>query len=827
MNSAIKRFTAACVSALMALALFPTTPVRAEEDIPVWAQDPNYQEEEPLTAQEELPSSFDLRDRGVVTPVKLQDPHATCWAFAGIAAAETSIISDLGAPADLDLSEKHLAWFAMHPVQEVDDPSQAGEGITVFNESEGGSSAAYAGVSSIVVSTLFSAGIGPVYENDTDGLVGFPYRGKEGLTVLDVFSNNEYKGRWMEDMRRRFIQAYGSEKDALEEILKTTDFKSLDEYLEQDWEQKRRNVKTNYYSDLDDWSIPTTNEEGVSNRNVFVGYTLRDGNILPELTNIVDSHYVGYSEEGMRATKQELMAGHGVAIGYRADVALPGLEEWGGYLNKKTWAHYTLGLERDNHSVCIVGWDDNYPASNFTHPQVDMDDDEAAKVTTPPGDGAWIVKNSWGCADGTGTAVNDGSQVLGKTDWGVDGSGYFYISYYDNSLSMPESFKFDNDLDGDEFYSHVYDYMPATDRFYELSDSKAMSSANVFTAEADEQVVSVSTRTMKSNSRVTFALYHLHDDAKSPVDGELVETQSYNIPYAGFHRLDLTNPFKVKAGQKFSVVSTVSQVAEDGTPTYEVAASRAENEESAKERGAGFFCTAVVHKGESYLYRNGEWHDWVDHLQNAIKAEDGEVVDNFSIKAFALPWDGTDYECVGGDKATWTQGGSVGLSFTYEEANEHGRPVFDHATVDGEEIDLASCVVNDTNMVIALSAEYLSGLSVGEHAIVAYFGDGDPVTATFTIVAAEQSSGDGQGQVTPSDAGKDADVKPGGAGNNAGGKSNTGARQSSASGKGTAGSGLPRTGDETSPLSVAFALGIACTLLVAVLRLRGQRREDS
>ena len=78
MNSAIKRLTAVCVSALMALALFPTAPVRAEEDIPVWAQDPNYQEEEPLTAQEELPSSFDLRDRGVVTPVRLQDPYATC-----------------------------------------------------------------------------------------------------------------------------------------------------------------------------------------------------------------------------------------------------------------------------------------------------------------------------------------------------------------------------------------------------------------------------------------------------------------------------------------------------------------------------------------------------------------------------------------------------------------------------------------------------------------------------------------------------------------------------------------------------------------------------
>lgn len=50
-----------------------------------------------------------------------------------------------------------------------------------------------------------------------------------------------------------------------------------------------------------------------------------------------------------------------------------------------------------NHEVEIVGWDDNYSASNF-------------KVT-PPGNGAWLIKNSWGIGKGAG-------------------SGFMWVSYY-------------------------------------------------------------------------------------------------------------------------------------------------------------------------------------------------------------------------------------------------------------------------------------------------------------------------------------------------------------------------------------------------------------
>ena len=60
--------------------------------------------------------------------------------------------------------------------------------------------------------------------------------------------------------------------------------------------------------------------------------------------------------------------------------------------NNELWA---------NHAVTIVGWDDNYSKDNF--------------LITPPGDGAWIVKNSW------------------VSEWGDN--GYMYVSYYDGSLS--------------------------------------------------------------------------------------------------------------------------------------------------------------------------------------------------------------------------------------------------------------------------------------------------------------------------------------------------------------------------------------------------------
>ncbi len=68
------------------------------------------------------------------------------------------------------------------------------------------------------------------------------------------------------------------------------------------------------------------------------------------------------------------------------------------YYNATTKSYYYNGDSSTNHEVLVVGWDDDYAAANF--------------ATTPAGNGAFIVKNSWG------------------TGWGSN--GYFYVSYYDS-----------------------------------------------------------------------------------------------------------------------------------------------------------------------------------------------------------------------------------------------------------------------------------------------------------------------------------------------------------------------------------------------------------
>lgn len=68
----------------------------------------------PVMAEEaELPAKYDSRDYGCITSKKVQY-GGTCWAFASIAAAESSLIRTGLADSSIDLSEFHLAYYAYH-----------------------------------------------------------------------------------------------------------------------------------------------------------------------------------------------------------------------------------------------------------------------------------------------------------------------------------------------------------------------------------------------------------------------------------------------------------------------------------------------------------------------------------------------------------------------------------------------------------------------------------------------------------------------------------------------------------------------------------------
>ena len=109
----------------------------------------------------------------------------------------------------------------------------------------------------------------------------------------------------------------------------------------------------------------------------------------------------------------------------------------------------------------------------------------------------------------------------------------------------------------DSYYANQYDYMPSSAAFTETDDAK-MSTANIFTAEADQVVTTLTCETTSPNSIVTYELYRLDDDSTSPTDGTKVAEITETYEYGGFHRVELSESQQLvlPQGAKFSVVVT-------------------------------------------------------------------------------------------------------------------------------------------------------------------------------------------------------------------------------------------------------------------------------
>lgn len=621
-----------------------------------------------VNAKDEFPEKFDLRDKGVVTPVKLQNPWGSCWSFAGIAAAEISILSDLGITNEdykksnngenFDLSEKHMAYFAQKAVTERTSPTQAGEGLYVFGADNNPNYPYNSGGYNILVSTLFSSGVGPMLEEI------FPYKGAEGLTSLqfaekypdrvkdevsealrDFFNDstdNAYKKlvnppydnktqSWIDSLKNK---GYFNDYPDISKI-------SFDEFYgichKYYISVLKNGLGNSEYSESDDWSIPELDEDGDSNRDLFSGYTIIDGNILPELaTRNEQDKWLGISEKGMKAAKSELMKGHGIAINFAADDSRPSdLGREGKYMNYDTYAQYTYDDVDTTHAVCIIGWDDNYSKENFKSDH------------QPPENGAWIVKNSWGSET---DYTDDGNGItIGKSDWGVKDesgkhTGYFYLSYYDKSVADPESFSFGNDFsDVDGFDVWAYDFMPAlssADGSMSVSSDNVVKTASIFVNYSDniESLRSVSTKTSTDDAKVQYHIYRINKDYNNPEDGSLLSTKEATYEYRGFHREKLDGSVKIAPNEAIAVVVTESSVV-DGKTKYGYDVNAAFNETAAKKAKDDRYGVAIVNEYESFIYDGSAWHDWKDYIKEQqetnTKMKD-YAVDNFSIRTYMV-----------------------------------------------------------------------------------------------------------------------------------------------------------------------------------------------
>ena len=536
----------------------------------------------PAGAQSDYPSYFDLRDENLVSRVKDQSPWGSCWAYGVTAAAEISILAQLR-----EISPEYAEYYADPNNLDLSELQQAWFAYTklppYYDENDPHS----------------QAGEGTEYPNA-------PRLGIGGHTFMVATSYADGIGPVPEALAP--YKPWKAEPD--DELRETLNEKEL--FPEED---------------DDIWYVP----ESLRFTSAFELWESRD---LPDFyTEDEGGNYV-FNPEAIDAIKEELIAKRGVAISYCADTTRGDDEAEGyDYLNPATYAHYIPEDKGSNHVVCIVGWDDNYSRFNFV------------EGNQPPQDGAWIVKNSWGSRDTIYEPLDDDDD-LDESDagdyWGVDGSGYFYLSYYDHSANGPRSFIFDilsEDSNTESLFKVVDQYDLYNGGYYDYSASdfglEEIGAANVFTADYDQYLRAVSLNTSKADQNVRLFVYKLDPDWESPTDGELVYSSEITFPYAGWHKNDLEEEITIAAGEDYSLVMIT-----DVIPIESMQKSPDDDDPSGDENAEDN--TIIVNPQDSFFLVNtdGIWEDWTE-IGAALGEDDDEdyitYYDNPGLKAYSEP----------------------------------------------------------------------------------------------------------------------------------------------------------------------------------------------
>ena len=228
----------------------------------------------------------------------------------------------------------------------------------------------------------------------------------------------------------------------------------------------------------------------------------------PNRIRLQDAYFImPNSADYVSDVKKAILNYGAVSVNYASSEVEP-------YFNVETFAYYNNESVPSDHAVAIVGWDDNYSADNF--------------LIAPPGDGAWIVKNSWG------------------SDWGDE--GYFHISYYEKSFFTPDSdmgiiYPFTACIFTNVIDYHV-NYQTDLSGLYDFDGSYTQYS-NEFTAQYDDLIAAVGTYFNQSGIDYSFDIY---------VNNKLTYSQSGISEFAGYRTIVLSSYVPIKKGDRFKVV---------------------------------------------------------------------------------------------------------------------------------------------------------------------------------------------------------------------------------------------------------------------------------
>ena len=227
-----------------------------------------------------------------------------------------------------------------------------------------------------------------------------------------------------------------------------------------------------------------------------------------------------------------------------------------------------------SHLVALVGWDDTYPKEAF-----------ARKA---PGDGAWLVKNSWG------------------TD--RDDNGYLHISYYDTTFGFAAEMEAFILAETDQDYDAVYNYARAgfclTRGWGNTTDTIA--GASIFTAASDSKLAAVGFYAISTETEYSIQVYTGCGDY--PDSGTCVYSSGRaTTSYRGYVTVPLSREIGLKRGERFSVIVNLR------CPTYRWPLAYATSAIDWDWIGV----TAEAAPGQTFyrnVSQNGKWWDFAEDV---------------------------------------------------------------------------------------------------------------------------------------------------------------------------------------------------------------------
>jgi len=240
---------------------------------------------------------------------------------------------------------------------------------------------------------------------------------------------------------------------------------------------------------------------------------------------------------------------------YAGDGSAPAWSsEFGSY--DGSYVLYYTGAYDPNHAVCIVGWDDT--------------------LTHAGGQGAWIVKNSWGTSWG------------GTCGYGAEG-GYFKIAYGSASIGKWSSYVYnwqDYDDEGDIKYhdeggwTSSWGFSSNTTCF---GLSKYVPTANTYLTRVE----------FWTNDATTDIDVYIYDDFNGlALSDALASRLNSTFDEAGYHSIALTTPLAITTGDEIYAVVKIT----NATAAYPIVCDNQGTPESAT----------------TYISLDGQNNSWYD-----------------------------------------------------------------------------------------------------------------------------------------------------------------------------------------------------------------------